>query len=58
VNEAIPENDLISCCFTMSQSLPLQPSTSGEYIASAFAGERMKEPGVVTEFIVSRFSAM
>jgi hypothetical protein len=33
--------------FTTTQSLPLLPKTSGEYISSALAGGTMKVPGVV-----------
>ncbi len=32
---------------TISQSLPLRPKTSGEYISSALAGGTTKVPGVV-----------
>lgn len=33
--------------FTITQSLPLRPNTSGEYISSALAGGATKRPGVV-----------
>jgi hypothetical protein len=45
----MPEDgDLINTYhFTITQSLPLRPKTSGEYISSALAGGTMKVPGVV-----------
>ena len=36
---------------TTTQSLPLRPKTSGEYISSAFAGGTMKVPGVVARAV-------
>ncbi len=33
--------------FTVTESLPLRPKTSGEYISSALAGGTMNMPGVV-----------
>ena len=38
---------VISSYFTITQSLPLRPKTSGEYISSALAGGTMNVPGVV-----------
>jgi len=41
------------CYFTstITQSLPLRPKTSGEYISSALAGGTMNMPGVVARAI-------